>query len=176
MHDEAGTVVSVIMTGIDVTERRLLERQLIEMQKMEAVGTMAGGIAHDFNNILTGILGSLDLARRFIAPGSAASAPISECIRASDRAASWCASSSTSPARPTECRPVNLGHVVREVVALFSQTIDRRIEITSSIADDLLPAFVDPNQVHQVLMNLCVNARDAILESLEAPESTGSRP
>ena len=71
---------------------------------------------------------------------------------------------------------MNLGHVVREVVALFSQTIDRRIEITSSIADDLLPAFVDPNQIHQVLMNLCVNARDAILESLEATESPGSRP
>ncbi|MBS1244195.1 MAG: hypothetical protein H6R41_732 [Deltaproteobacteria bacterium] len=177
LHDEAGTVVSVIMTGIDVTERRLLERQLIEMQKMEAVGTMAGGIAHDFNNILTGILGSLDLARRFIAPGSAASAPISECIRASDRAAQLVRQLLDFSRRaPTECRPVNLGHVVREVVALFSQTIDRRIEITSSIADDLLPAFVDPNQVHQVLMNLCVNARDAILESLEAPESTGSRP
>jgi PAS domain S-box-containing protein len=177
LHDEAGSVVSVIVTGVDVTERRLLERQLIEMQKMEAVGTLAGGIAHDFNNILTGILGSLDLARRFIAPGSAASAPISECIRASDRAAQLVRQLLDFSRRaPTECRPVNLGHVVREVVALFSQTIDRRIEITSSIADDLLPAFVDPNQVHQVLMNLCVNARDAILESLEAPESTGSRP
>ncbi len=71
---------------------------------------------------------------------------------------------------------MNLGDVAREVTALFSQTIDRRIEVTSSIADDLLPAFVDPNQVHQVLMNLCVNARDAILERLEAAEASGNRP
>lgn len=177
LHDESGSVVSVIMTGIDVTERRQLERQLIEMQKMEAVGTLAGGIAHDFNNILTGILGSLDLARRFIAPESPASAPIAECIRASDRAARLVRQLLDFSRRaPTECRPVNLGHVVREVVALFSQTIDRRIEVTSSIADDLLPAFVDPNQVHQVLMNLCVNARDAIIERIEAPETSGSRP
>ena len=71
---------------------------------------------------------------------------------------------------------MDLGNVVREVSALFSQTIDRRIDVTCSIADDLLPAFVDPNQVHQVLMNLCVNARDAIMESLETVEKSGGRP
>ncbi|MGB7632018.1 MAG: PAS domain S-box protein [Candidatus Deferrimicrobium sp.] len=177
LHDDAGTIVSVIVTGIDVTERRQFEKQLIEMQKMEAVGTLAGGIAHDFNNILTGILGSLDLARGFVPPGSPASAPIAEGIKASERAVQLVRQLLDFSRRaPAECRPVNLGHVVREVTALFSQTIDRRIEVTSSIADDLLPAFVDPNQVHQVLMNLCVNARDAILESLEAEGKSGGRP
>jgi len=177
LHDGAGTIVSVIVTGIDVTERRLLEKQLIEMQKMEAVGTLAGGIAHDFNNILTGILGSLDLARGFVPPGSPAAAPIAEGIKASERAVQLVRQLLDFSRRaPAECRPVNLGNVVREVTALFSQTIDRRIEVTSSIADDLLPAFVDPNQVHQVLMNLCVNARDAIMESLEIDEKSGGRP
>ncbi|MEK7365162.1 MAG: ATP-binding protein [Candidatus Deferrimicrobiota bacterium] len=177
LHDGAGTVISVIVTGIDVTERRLLEKQLIEMQKMEAVGTLAGGIAHDFNNILTGILGSLDLARGFVPPGSPASAPIAEGIKASERAVQLVRQLLDFSRRaPAECRPVNLGNVVREVAALFSQTIDRRIEVTCSIADDLLPAFVDPNQVHQVLMNLCVNARDAIVESLETVEKSGGRP
>ena len=177
LHDRAGTIVSVIVTGIDVTERRLLEKQLIEMQKMEAVGTLAGGIAHDFNNILTGILGSLDLARRFVPPGSPASAPIAEGIKASERAVQLVRQLlDFSRHAPAECRPVDLGNVVREVAALFSQTIDRRIDVTYSIADDLLPAYVDPNQVHQVLMNLCVNARDAILESLETVEKSGGRP
>ena len=177
LHDGAGTIVSVIVTGFDVTERRLLEKQLIEMQKMEAVGTLAGGIAHDFNNILTGILGSLDLARGFVPPGSPASVPIAEGIKASERAVQLVRQLLDFSRRsPAECRPVDLGGVVREVVALFSQTIDRRIDVTCSIADDLLPAFVDPNQVHQVLMNLCVNARDAILESLETVEKSGGRP
>jgi len=177
LHDGSGTIVAVIVTGIDVTERRQLEKQLIEMQKMEAVGTLAGGIAHDFNNILTGILGSLDLARGFVPPGSPASIPIAEGIKASERAVQLVRQLLDFSRRaPAECRAVNLGSVVREVTTLFSQTIDRRIEVTCSIADDLLPAFVDPNQVHQVLMNLCVNARDAIMESLETVEKSGGRP
>ncbi|MBP2673881.1 MAG: sensor histidine kinase response regulator, partial [Deltaproteobacteria bacterium] len=86
LHDASGEIASVIVTGIDVTDRRLLEKQIIEMQKMEAVGTLAGGIAHDFNNILTGILGSLDTAQRRIPEGSGAATPISDAIRASERA------------------------------------------------------------------------------------------
>ncbi|RJP20039.1 MAG: PAS domain S-box protein [Deltaproteobacteria bacterium] len=177
LTDDAGGIRSVIVTGIDVTERRNLERQIIEMQKMEAVGTLAGGIAHDFNNILTGILGNLDLANRYVAAGSPAAGPISECIRASERAVQLVRQLLDFSRRaPSERRAVDLGKVVREVVALFSQTIDRRIEVTSSIADELLPACVDPNQVHQVLMNLCVNARDAVMESLESEEKPVVRP
>jgi PAS domain S-box-containing protein len=177
LRDDTGKVVSVIVTGIDVTERRLLERQIIEMQKMEAVGTLAGGIAHDFNNILTGILGNLDLARLRVGENSPVSAPIGECIRASERAAQLIRQLLDFSRRsPSERRPANLGKIVREVVALFSQTIDRRIEVTSSIDDGLFLAYVDPNQVHQVLMNLCVNARDAIMESLDAAETSGAHP
>jgi two-component system, cell cycle sensor histidine kinase and response regulator CckA len=177
LRDGAGNIVSVVVTGIDVTERRLLERQIIEMQKMEAVGTLAGGIAHDFNNILTGILGNLDLAQRRVGESSPVSAPIGECIRAAERAAQLIRQLLDFSRRsPSERHPVSLGKVVREVVALFSQTIDRRIEVTSSIDEGLFPAFVDPNQVHQVLMNLCVNARDAIMESLDAAEKSGNHP
>jgi two-component system cell cycle sensor histidine kinase/response regulator CckA len=177
LQGASGGVDSVIVTGIDVTERRLLEKQLIEMQKMEAVGTLAGGVAHDFNNILTGILGSLDLANRSLPADSPAVGPIAESIRASERAVQLVRQLLDFSRRsPSEQRPVNLGNVAREVVALFSQTIDRRIEITSSIQEGLSPALADPNQVHQVLMNLCINARDAILESLEAPDKPGTRP
>jgi len=177
LHDDAGAVASVVVTGIDVTERRLLEKQIIEMQKMEAVGTLAGGIAHDFNNILQGILGSLDIADRCLPPNSPAAPQVAESIRAAERAVQLVRQLLDFSRRsPSEQRPVHLGNVVREVVALFSQTIDRRIEITSSIDEGLSLSLADPNQVHQVLMNLCINARDAILESLEAPDRQGARP
>ncbi|MBE0603191.1 MAG: PAS domain S-box protein, partial [Deltaproteobacteria bacterium] len=139
LRDAYGGIVSVIATGIDVTDRRRLEETIIEMQKMEAVGTLAGGIAHDFNNILTGILGSLDIAQRAIPRDcTGAAGPITDAIRASERAVALIRQLLDFSRRsPSERRPVNLANVVREVVMLFSQTIDRRIEITSSIEDGL---------------------------------------
>ncbi|MEW6721042.1 MAG: PAS domain S-box protein [Thermodesulfobacteriota bacterium] len=177
LHGPADEVSSVVVTGIDVTDRRLLEKQIIEMQKMEAVGTLAGGIAHDFNNLLTGILGSLDAAQRRVAPESGVAGPIADAIRASERGVHLIRQLLDFSRRsPSEARPVDLGNVVREVVTLFSQTIDRRIEITASIEEGLPPALADPNKVHQVLMNLCINARDAILETLDAKDASANRP
>ena len=163
-----GKVDSLLAAGTDITERRRLERAIIGMQKMEAVGTLAGGVAHDFNNILTGILGNLDLARKRLPPGSAAVAPIGESIRASERAAHLIRQLLEFSRRSSlERRVTDMGKVVREVVHLVSQTIDKRIELAGYAADDLWNAKVDSNQVHQVLMNLCVNARDAIMEQLD---------
>ncbi len=165
----SGDVTSVIAAGIDMTDRQRLEAQIVGMQKMEAVGTLAGGIAHDFNNILTGILGNLDLARRSIPEGSSLSGSVLEAIRACERAAALIRQLLEFSRRsPLERRAVDLRKVLPEVVHLFSETIDRRIEVVLSAPDDLWPATADGNQVHQVLMNLCVNARDAILERLEA--------
>ncbi len=165
----AGEVTSVIAAGIDLTDRRRLEAQVVGMQKMEAVGTLAGGIAHDFNNILTGILGNLELACKALPGRSPVVDSIQEAIRASERAAVLIRQLLEFSRRsPLERRPVDLRKVVREVVHLFAETIDRRIDIGWTAPDDLWAAAADGNQVHQVLMNLCVNARDAILERLEA--------
>ncbi len=164
----SGTPTSVIAAGIDLTDRRLLEKQVVGMQKMEAVGTLAGGIAHDFNNILTGILGNLDMAKRSLPGGSPASESVHEAIRASERAAVLIRQLLEFSRRsPLERRAVDMRKVLREVVHLFSETIDRRIEIGLTAPDDLWPAAADGNQIHQVLMNLCVNARDAVLDRLE---------
>ncbi|MGB3400312.1 MAG: PAS domain S-box protein [Candidatus Deferrimicrobiaceae bacterium] len=163
-----GKVDSLLAAGTDITERRRLERAIIGMQKMEAVGTLAGGVAHDFNNILTGILGNLDLARQRLPPESAAVAPIGESIRASERAAHLIRQLLEFSRRSSlERRVTDLGKVVREVVHLVSQTIDKRIVVGGYAAADLWHAKVDSNQVHQVLMNLCVNARDAIMEQID---------
>jgi len=163
-----GKVASLLAAGTDITERRRLERAVIGMQKMEAVGTLAGGVAHDFNNILTGILGNLDLARKHLPPESPAVEPIGESIRASERAAHLIRQLLEFSRRSSlERRVTDMGKVVREVVHLVSQTIDKRIEVAGGADDDLWHAKVDSNQLHQVLMNLCVNARDAIMEQLD---------
>ncbi|MGA6994067.1 MAG: PAS domain S-box protein, partial [Candidatus Deferrimicrobiaceae bacterium] len=168
IQGQDGKVDSLLAAGTDITERRRLERAIIGMQKMEAVGTLAGGIAHDFNNILTGILGNLDLARKRLPPESAAIMPIGESIRASERAAHLIRQLLEFSRRSSlERRVTDMGKVVREVVHLVSQTIDKRIEVAGSAAANIWHAKVDSNQVHQVLMNLCVNARDAIMEQLD---------
>ncbi len=177
LPDAAGTPASVIAAGIDVTERRFLERQIVAMQKLEAVGTLAGGVAHDFNNILTGILGNLDLAQRSLGPGSVALAPVRESIHASERAAQLVRQLLEFSRRsPVERSVVDVGAVVGEVVHLFSQTIDRRIRVEVSVPDDLWPAAADSGHLHQVLMNLCINARDAILERLETERPGNGSP
>ncbi len=169
LDDANGAAASVIATGTDITESRRLERQIIEMQKMEAVGTLAGGVAHDFNNILTGILGNLDLAQKAIQAESMAAMPVQESIKASERAAHMVRQLLDFSRRsPSERRSISLGKVAQEVAQLFSQTIDRRIEMETSLDGGLWLASADPNQMHQVLMNLCVNARDAIMERIEA--------
>ena len=177
LQNPEGGVASVIATGTDITESRRLERQIIQMQKMEAVGTLAGGIAHDFNNILTGILGNLDLAVSFLPSDSIAAMPIQESIKASERAANMVRQLLDFSRRsPSERRAIDLGKVGREVTDLFAQTIDRRIEVELSSPDDLWFAAADPNQVHQVMMNLCVNARDAIMECLDGKHGFDPQP
>src|SRR3990172_10171918 len=130
------------------------------MQKMEAVGTLAGGIAHDFNNILTGILGNLDLAREIVPPNSAAVKSIEDSIQASERAARLIRQLLEFSRRtPIERRAMEVQRGVHEGGQISSQTIDRRIRVPVSAPDDLWLAKADSSQVHQVLMNLCVNAR-----------------
>jgi two-component system cell cycle sensor histidine kinase/response regulator CckA len=162
-----GTVRSILAAGTDVTERRRFEQSIVTMQRMEAVGTLAGGIAHDFNNILTGILGNLDLARQTVPPDSAAAKSIGDSIQASERAARLIRQLLEFSRRtPIEQRATDMKKLVHEVVQLSSQTIDKRIRVSVFAADDLWLAKADSSQVHQVLMNLCVNARDAIMEQL----------
>ncbi|MDA8122966.1 MAG: response regulator [Deltaproteobacteria bacterium] len=158
----------------DISEKTRLERQIIEMQKMEAVGTLAGGIAHDFNNILTGILGNLDLAQNAIPPASPAWMPVKESIRASERAAHMVRQLLDFSRRsPSTRKSLDLRKVTREVADLFSQTIDKRIGVETVSDDEIWLASADPNQMHQVVMNLCVNARDAIMERLEGRSVPG---
>ncbi|OAI55144.1 hypothetical protein AYO44_00060 [Planctomycetaceae bacterium SCGC AG-212-F19] len=149
----------------DITERKGLEEQLRQAQKMEAVGQLAGGIAHDFNNLLTAILGNVSLLLAAVPDHE----PNRDLLRDIERAATR-ATELTGQllgfSRQTMLRlePTNLNTVIRETVAILRWTIDPRISVVVQTAPDLWPVQADPGQMNQVLMNLCLNARDAMPE------------
>ena len=154
-----------VINGIfrDVTIERELQRQLLQAQKMESVGTLAGGIAHDFNNILTAIIGYIHIIRGEIDDRESVLSHIA-IIDTSARRAVELTKRLLSFARGgvTDRRPLQLNDIVAEAVQLLQRTMDRSIEITTDCAPDLPRILGDQGQIHQVLINLCVNARDAM--------------
>jgi PAS domain S-box-containing protein len=148
----------------DVTERRVLEEQLRQAQKMEAVGRLAGGIAHDFNNLLTAILGNLALLEQQMP----ADDPRAELMRTTEQAA-WRAADLTRQllgfSRQTrlQARALDLNVCVQETVALLARTLGPAVEIeVRALTPSLWPVWADPGQMGQILLNLALNARDAM--------------
>jgi len=157
-----GKVVGVLGIGRDVTERRQLEEQLRRTQRLESIGTLASGIAHDLNNVLGPIVLGTELLER-IFPDSA-SKKIIETLRASGSRGSKIVKQVLAFARGTEQEysPQQLRYVVSEIQSFMRQTFPKDIEIQIGIPRDLPAVLGDSTQLHQVLLNLCVNARDAM--------------
>jgi PAS domain S-box-containing protein len=158
-----GAVIGVLGTLWDVTEQRNLEAQLRQAQRMEAVGQLAGGLAHDFNNLLTAILGNLSLVRSSLPPSDPHRALLEAAEQASVRAAELTRQllgfSRRSILRP---QPLNLNHTIGETLAILRPLIDPRIHLEIKRVPDLWTVRADPGQMSQLLMNLCLNARDAM--------------
>ncbi len=154
----------VLALAHDISRRKQTEEQLRQAQKMEAIGTLAGGIAHDFNNILTSILGYASLVQQELPPDSPSSRDLETIIKSARRAADLTAQLLTFARRSAQAeqRPLDLNEIVREVVKLLERTIDKAIAIETGLSAD--PAIVrgDGGQLHQALLNLCLNARDAM--------------
>ncbi len=155
-------------------ERGKLEQQLRQAHKMEAVGQLAGGVAHDFNNLLTGIIGNLSLLE------AEATDTMREYIQyaqsAADRAAKLVQQLlAFSRKSRLEFKPVNLNDIVDDVYNIARETIDRRIDIVAQKQDDLPTTLADPAQINSVLMNLCLNSRDAIEEVMQGEPDTDRR-
>jgi PAS domain S-box-containing protein len=147
----------------DVTEPRRLQQQLVQAQKMEAVGRLAGGIAHDFNNLLTAILGSADLALDSLPAGVPEREEIEEvrkaALRAADLTRQLLAFSRQQVIAPTVLNP---NDAVAAADKLLRRLLGEDVELRVVLASDLAAVRVDPSQLEQVVLNLAVNARDAM--------------
>jgi signal transduction histidine kinase len=161
--DEHGAPAGSVHLLADVTARKQLEEQLRQAQKMEAVGRLAGGVAHDFNNLLTGVTANLTLALQAMAEDD----PRREFLLAAE-AAAWRAADLTRQllgfsrrARP-RMEPLDPNRCVREAVELLRRTLGPAIAVEANYAHAPWPVEADAGHIHQVLMNLCLNARDAM--------------
>jgi PAS domain S-box-containing protein len=156
-----------VMEGImvDITERKALETQLQQSRKMEAVGRLAGGIAHDFNNLLTIISGYTEMALSRPQLPSEAHADIERIENASARAAALVRQLlAFSRKQVLQPKILDLNKIVLNLDSLLRRLMDERIEMVTRVKDDLGKVKADPAQVEQVIMNLVVNARDAMPE------------
>jgi PAS domain S-box-containing protein len=153
---------------MDISERKRLEEQVRQSQKMEAIGTLAGGVAHDFNNLLTGILGCASILRKDLA-GKADLLTNVEVIESAAERAADLTRQLLGFARKGKLRdvPVDLHKVVGECIALLSRTLDKNIRLTADLGAETSFVQGDPSQIQQVIMNLAVNARDAMPEGGE---------
>jgi two-component system cell cycle sensor histidine kinase/response regulator CckA len=147
----------------DITERHRLQEQLRQAQKMEAVGQLAGGVAHDFNNMLTAILGYSELLTEQIGPDKPIGRDLRAIVTAAERAAALTRQLlAFSRKQVLAVIPLNLTRVVRDVEPMLRRLIGEHITIKTELSTDLDAVMADATQLDQVLMNLAVNARDAM--------------
>jgi PAS domain S-box-containing protein len=160
----------------DRTQANALERQLVQAQKMEAIGNLTGGLAHDFNNLLAVIIGNLDLARASDHLATTDAELVADALAAALRGAELTgrllAFARRQPLKPESVDPNRL---IGEIVKLFERTLGETIAITLHLADDIWPVIVDPAQLEASLANLATNARDAMQSGGELIISTMNR-
>jgi PAS domain S-box-containing protein len=165
MRDEKGRISNYVSVRRDITQDLLLQDQLRQAQKMEAIGTLAGGIAHDFNNILAAVLGYSELLLDEIPREGSAPGHLKQVIKAANRAKDLVHQILTFSRKVTqELRPVEVHTVVLEALKLLRASLPSTIEISEDVDADSGQVLGDASQVHQVIMNLCTNAYHAMRE------------
>lgn len=163
IRDEAGAVVGYVSTARDVTRERQLEQQYQHAQRMESIGRLAGGIAHDFNNLLTAILGYSRMISEQLGEDHPATPDLAEIIRAGERAAGLTRQLLTfSRRQPVQTEPLSLNAVLRDLHRLLRRTLGEDIELVSLLDERNPFIYGDPTLLEQVVLNLALNARDAM--------------
>ncbi len=159
----SGKRKGIVIIGRDITERKNLEKQLLQAQKMEAIGQLTGGIAHDFNNILTAIMGYGSLMRSQIKEDNLMKTYLEQILSSAEKAANLTQSLlAFSRKQIINPAPINLNDIVRKVEKLLKRLIGEDIELKVILSDMDLNIMADSVQIEQVLMNLATNARDAM--------------
>ncbi len=162
VRDEQGQPKSVLLINTDVTEKRELESQFLRAQRMESVGTLAGGIAHDLNNVLAPIMMGIELVRMRIKDEKVVGT-LSRMAGSAQRGADLVKQVLTfARGHEGERLAIQLSHLVKEMKKIVQETFPRNIAIKTEEDAQLPPILADATQVHQILLNLCVNARDAM--------------
>lgn len=163
-NDAAGRPLRMIGIHMDITEKKELERKFLRAQRLESLGTLASGIAHDLNNILTPILGVVQLLPLQFTNLSDRNRLLLDTLDSSARRGADLVKQILAFSRGVEGKrmSLNLAHLLKEIQDLVLQTLPKNIQIQSDIDPDLWPILGDATQLHQIFMNLCVNARDAM--------------
>jgi PAS domain S-box-containing protein len=165
IRNEAGTLLGFAKVTRDLTEKRAIEEQLRQSQKMEAVGQLTGGLAHDFNNLLTGISGSLEMMQVRMAQGRtaefdryfmAAQGAVKRAGALTHRLLAFSRRQTLDP------KPTNVNRLINGIEDLVRRTMGPSVEVEVVGAGGLWPTLVDPNQLDNAILNLCINARDAM--------------
>lgn len=161
VYDQAGRLVSVIGTSLDITERKLAEERLLRAQRLENIGMLAAGIAHDFNNALAPLVMGCTLLRPSVPPVAGRTL---DTMEKSAKHSVTLVNQLLSFARgsDSELQLIQVRHVLRELVELAEMTFPKMIRVESHLPADLWPMEANPTQIHQIFLNLCVNARDAM--------------
>ncbi len=163
IYGNNGKIVAGIVVFLDVTETRRLNERLRQAEKMESIGTLAGGIAHDFNNILGGIIGYADMSLDDVPPDSQLAKNLQRILDGGERAKNLVRQILNFSRRGIEERtPQYLRPVLKEVIGLLRASLPSSIEIKSNLAHDTITVLADPTQIHEIIMNLCTNAADAM--------------
>ena len=167
IRNDGGQLIGFAKVTRDLSEKRAIEEQLRQSQKMEAVGQLTGGLAHDFNNLLTGISGSLEMMQVRMAQGR--TAEVDRYLLAAQGAVKRAASLTHrllafSRRQTLDPKPTNANRLMRGIEELVRRTVGPSVRVEVVEASGLWPTLVDPNQLENALLNLCINARDAMAD------------